>query len=61
MTVFTTIQIFRRNIGTKYPKPYIRYIVIGLTVFRTNIIMSTKHKPNLQKLNLEQCCIGSTE
>lgn len=36
MTVFITIQMYRRNIEIKYSKPDIRYKVIGLTVFGTD-------------------------
>ena len=36
ITLFITIQMYRRNIEIKYSKPDIRYKVIGLTVFRTD-------------------------
>ena len=36
MTVFITIQMYRKNIEIKYSKPDIRYKVIGLTVFGTD-------------------------
>ena len=44
MTAFITIRIFRRNIETKYSKPDIRYKVIGLIVFRLNLIAALENK-----------------
>ncbi len=53
MTVFITIQMYRRNIETKYSEPNIRYKAIDPIVFRLNMIMSTIYKQYLQTLNSE--------